>query len=142
MVGRFVIGVVIDRIGSRHAMIICLIPLISALLWIQVAGEAWMLYLFAVVYGFAHGGVFTVISPIIAEYFGIRSHGVLFGIIAFSGTVGGAAGSVLAGRIFDITGSYNLAFWICTALGTVGLGLILSLGSASPDAKELAKENC
>ena len=141
MVGRFVTGIVIDRIGSRHAMIICFVLLISTLLWMQVAREVWMLYLFAVVYGFAHGGLFTVISPIVAEYFGIRSHGVLFGIIAFSGTVGGAVGSVLAGRIFDITGSYNLAFWMCTALGAVGLGLILSLGSVSPDVKEIPRES-
>ena len=141
MVGRFVTGIVIDRIGSRHTMIICFILLIPTLLWLQVAREVWMLYLFAVVYGFAHGGLFTVISPIVAEYFGIRSHGVLFGIIAFSGTVGGAVGSVLAGRIFDITGSYNLAFWICTALGTVGLGLMLSLGSVSPNVKEIPGES-
>ena len=32
-----------------------------------------MLYLFAVVYGLAHGGFFTVISPIVAELFGIGS---------------------------------------------------------------------
>ena len=141
MVGRFVTGIVIDRIGSRYAMIICFILLISTLLWMQVAREVWMLYLFAVVYGFAHGGLFTVISPIVAEYFGIRSHGVLFGIIAFSGTVGGAVGSVLAGRIFDITGSYNLAFWMCTALGAVGFGLILSLRPVSPDVKEIPRES-
>ena len=141
MAGRFVVGIVIDRIGSRHTMIICLILLISTLLWTQVAREPWMLYLFAAAYGFAHGGIFTVISPIVADYFGIRSHGVIFGIIVFGGTVGGALGSVLAGRIFDVTGSYSLAFWICAALGAIGLGLTLSLGSISPDLKEIPGES-
>ena len=141
MAGRFVTGIAIDRIGNRLSMIICFILLILALLWMQLARELWMLSLFAVVYGFAHGGLFTVISPIVAEYFGMCSHGVLFGIIVFSGTVGGAVGSVLAGRIFDITGSYNLAFWMCTTLGAVGLGLILSLGSVSPDVKEIPRES-
>jgi len=140
MVGRFVIGTAIDRIGSRHSMIICFILLISTLLWMQVAREVWMLYLFAVVYGFTHGGLFTVISPIVAEYFGLRSHGVLFGIIVFSSTVGGAVGSVLAGRIFDITGSYHLAFWMCTVVGAIGLGLILSLRQIIPDLKEIPLE--
>ena len=135
MAGRFVIGIAIDRIGNKHSMIICLILFILALLWLQMARELWMLYLFAVVYGFAHGGLLTVVSPIVAEYFGLRSHGVLFGIVFFSSTVGGAIGPVIAGHIFDITGSYSLAFWVCTAVGVIGLGLILSLRQARPYAK-------
>jgi len=127
MAGRLVVGIAIDRIGNKHSMIICFILLISTLLWIQMARELWMLYLFAVVYGFAHGGLFTVISPIVAEYFGVRSHGILFGIVVFVGAVGGAIGPILAGYIFDTTGSYNLAFWICTAVSAIGLVLILSL---------------
>ncbi len=139
MGGRIITGIVIDRIGSRYTTIICFILLISTLLWLQVAREVWMLSLFAVVYGVAHGGLFTVISPIVAEYFGIHSHGVLFGIIMFSANVGGAVGMFLAGHIFDVTGSYNLMFWICTALATVGLVLILSLGSISLDIKEITR---
>jgi len=127
MVGRFVTGVAIDRIGNRLSMIICLILLILALLWLQLAGELWMFYLFAVVYGFGHGGLFTVISPIVAEYFGIRSHGVLFGIVFCSAMVGGAIGPVIAGHIFDTTGSYSLALWICTSVGALALVLILTL---------------
>ena len=141
MAGRFVIGIAIDRIGNRLSMIICLILFISALLWLQMARELWMLYLFAVVYGFAHGGLLTVVSPIVAEYFGLRSHGVLFGIVFFSSTVGGAIGPVIAGHIFDITGSYSLAFWVCTAVGAIGLGLILSLRQARPDAKGIPGES-
>jgi len=141
MAGRFVIGIAIDRIGNRHSMIICLILFISALLWLQMARELWMLYLFAVFYGFAHGGLLTVVSPIVAEYFGLRSHGVLFGIVFFSSTVGGAIGPVIAGHIFDITGSYSLAFWVCTAVGAIGLGLILSLRQARPDAKGIPGES-
>jgi len=127
MVGRFVTGAAIDRIGNRLSMIICLILLILALLWLQLAGELWMFYLFAVVYGFGHGGLFTVISPIVAEYFGIRCHGVLFGIVFCSAMVGGAIGPVIAGHIFDTTGSYSLAFWICTSVGALALVLILTL---------------
>ncbi len=127
MVGRFVTGVAIDRIGNRLSMIICLILLILALLWLQLARELWMFYLFAVVYGFGHGGLFTVVSPIVAEYFGIRSHGVLFGIVFCSAMTGGAIGPVVAGYIFDTTGSYHLAFWLSTSLGALALVLILTL---------------
>ncbi|MFC1912227.1 MFS transporter [Chloroflexota bacterium] len=136
MVGRFVTGVAIDRIGSRLSMIICLILLILALLWLQLAGELWMFYLFAVVYGFAHGGLYTVVSPIVAEYFGIRSHGALFGIVNFSTMAGGAVGPIIAGHIFDTAGSYSLAFWICTGVSALALVLILTLRKTRLNTKE------
>jgi MFS family permease len=127
IVGRLFIGFIADRAGYRNCMICCFMVLISAFLWLQVADELWMLYLFAVFYGMGHGGHFTLISPLVAEHFGIRSHGVLFGIVLFAGTFGGAIGPILAGHLFDITGSYSSAFWICAAMGFVSLGLILSL---------------
>ena len=136
MVGRLVTGVAIDRIGNRLSMIICLILLILALLWLQLAGELWMFYLFAVVYGFGHGGLLTVVSPIVAEYFGIRSHGALFGIVFFSTMVGGAIGPVIAGHIFDTTENYSLAFWICTGVGALALVLILTLRKTRLNAEE------
>ncbi|MBM3301340.1 MAG: MFS transporter [Deltaproteobacteria bacterium] len=127
MAGRFSIGFAADRAGNRACMIFCLVVLISAFFWLQVAKELWSLYLFAAVYGIGHGGYFTLISPLVAEHFGIRSHGVLFGLVAFAGTVGGAMGPILAGHLFDITGSYGSAFWTCAAFAAAGLGLLLSL---------------
>ena len=131
MIGRLLMGITADRAGIRACMIFCFTLLISAFLWLQMANELWMLYLFAFVYGFGHGGYFALISPLVAEHFGIRSHGVLFGIVLFAGTVGGAMGPILAGHLFDITGSYGGAFWTCAAFVTSGLGLILSLRKRS-----------
>ncbi len=130
MVGRLSTGIAIDRIGNTKSMIICFILLIASFLWLLVAGEMWMLYLFAMVYGVAHGGFFTVLSPIVAELFGIGSHGVLFGIVAFSLAVGGAIGPVLAGHIFDIVRSYQLVFLILGGVGIAGLFLTLFLKQA------------
>jgi len=127
MVGQFITRIAIDRIGSKRAMVICCILLIGGLLWLQTANQLWTLYLFAVIYGTAHGGFFTTISPIVAEFFGIRAHGVLFGIIAFCGTVGGSLGPILAGHVFDVTAHYNPAFWLCTVMGVLGLVLLLLL---------------
>jgi MFS family permease len=73
-------------------MLFCFILLIAALLWLQVAEALWMLFFFAAIYGVAHGGFFTPFSPVVAEFFGIKSHGALFGIAMFSGTFGGAIG--------------------------------------------------
>jgi MFS family permease len=127
MAGRFASGFVIDRIGSKRVMIFCCILLIAVLLWLQIATELWMLYLFAVVYGLAHGGFFTSFSPIVAELFGIKSHGALFGITMFSGTFGGALGPVMAGYVFDVTGGYAGAIWICTLVSLLGFVLIALL---------------
>lgn len=124
MVGRFISGIAIDRIGSKRVMLFCFILLIAALLWLQIANALWMLYFFAAIYGLAHGGFFTTFSPVVAEFFGIKSHGALFGIAMFSGTFGGAIGPFLAGYIFDITAGYFLAVWICALMAVLGLVLI------------------
>lgn len=78
-------------------------------------------------YGVAHGRFFTVLSPIVAELFEIGSHGVLFGMVYFSLTVGAAVGPVLAGHIFDIARSYQLVFLILVGVGIAGLFLTLFL---------------
>lgn len=127
MVGRFMAGLAIDRIGSKSTMVICFLVLIATLFWLQVADSFWMLYLFAAVYGLAHGGFFTAISPIVAEIFGIVSHGAIFGIIVCFGTTGGAVGPIVAGKLFDETGSYSLTFKMITLISIAGLGLILFL---------------
>jgi len=127
MIGRFGTGIAIDRMGSKKVMIFCFILLIAGLLWLQKAKELWMLYLFATIYGIAHGGYFTTMSPIVAEFFGLRAHGVLFGFVNFSGTFGGAIGPTVAGYLFDVTAGYSLAFWLCTLMSSLGLGLLLSL---------------
>jgi MFS family permease len=127
ILGRIVMGAASDRIGGRRALIICLIVLFCSFVWLQAATEAWMLFLFAAIYGFAHGGFFTVVSPMVAEFFGTGSHGVLFGIILFSGTLGGAIGPVMAGRTFDVTGSYRLVFLVLSVLTLIGFLLIIWL---------------
>jgi len=130
--GRVVMGSAGDRVGTRLAISICFVISVTALSWLQFAGELWMLYLFAFVYGFAHGGFFALISPLIAELFGLSSHGAIFGVVYFCGSIGGAIGPLLAGRIFDVNGSYQLAFLICAALGAVALILSLLLRRTLP----------
>lgn len=122
MSGRIVMGFLGDRLGHKRAMVICLIIAVVGMSWLQAADQLWMLYLFAAVYGFSHGGFFTLISPLIAGLFGTRSQGSLLGIVIFSGTVGGSIGMTLSGYIYDVTGSYTIAFILL--LGLVIFGLI------------------
>lgn len=127
IVGRLIFGSVGDRVGNRLAIIICTFILAASFWWLQFARELWMLYLFTSLYGFAHGGFFTLMSPWVAELFGMSSHGVIFGIAFFSGTIGGTIGPVLTGHIFDMTAGYQSAFWICAALCIIAFMLALFL---------------
>ncbi|MFC1988388.1 MFS transporter [Chloroflexota bacterium] len=128
--GRLVMGSTSDKLGNIRALIICCMVLTVAMFWLQFAKELWMLYLFAVVYGFAHGGFFTVMSPLVAELFGTISHGTNFGMVLFLGQIGGAIGPVVTGYIYDVTQSYQLAFLVLLA-ASVG-AFILSIAQIRP----------
>ncbi len=119
--GTLAIGPFADRVGTKPAMILSFSLTAVALFWLLVASEIWMLYLFAGIYGLAYGGLAVLFSPMTAELFGLRSHGVIFGMVSFAGTVGMATGPVLAGRIFDITNSYQIAFLISAVVAVIGL---------------------
>ena len=90
-------------------------------------GSFWTLILFAVIYGIAHGGFATLISPLVGELFGLRSHGVILGLVICIGTVGGAVSPIFAGYMFDTTESYQVAFIICLLMGVIGLMLSVTL---------------
>ncbi len=121
VLGNYVLGSVGDRIGNRQVFIIGFVLMSATLFWLVLARELWMLYLFAIVFGFSFGGMSAVESPIVAGLFGLSSHGLIYGVIHVGFTVGAAVGPFLTGYIFDLTGSYQMAFLICTALGIVGL---------------------
>jgi MFS family permease len=122
--GRVAMGSACDRIGSRSVWIICFVLLPVALGCLLVAKEMWMFYFFAIIFGFSYGGLVAISSPFVAELFGLKSHGAIMGIAVFLATIGGAAGPVMAGRVFDVTSSYHLAFLIM--LGVCVGGTILS----------------
>lgn len=130
IIGRLVMGITGDRIGSKRALLICFTILIASFSWLQLAREIWALSIFALVYGFCHGGFYALISPTVAEFFGTRSHGAIFGVVIFSGSVGGAIGPLVTGYIFDITASYQAAFLLLLALSIVGFISILFSGTA------------
>jgi predicted MFS family arabinose efflux permease len=125
--GRIIMGIFADRIGNKQAMMLSAGLMMLALFWLLGAKELWMLFLFGVAFGFGHGGIATTESPIVANVFGMRSHGVILGLVFFCDTVGGAMGPFLAGYIFDVTSSYRLALLLCTILGVINLIAILLL---------------
>ena len=118
--GRLVIGLGADRFGGKRAFILSFIPLIASLFAFATTTGHLPLFLVVSLYGFAHGGLFTLVSPVVAEYFGMRAHGSIFGTIVFFGTISGFIGPILSGWVFDLLGSYQPTF--------IGLGLMTCLG--------------
>ena len=135
--GRLVVGNMIDRIGGRRAYMLGLTPLVLSLLALLAIDTPWMLYGVMVLYGVGHGGMFTVVSPTIAEYYGVQSLGALFGTVLFFGSLGGAAGPFMTGVIYDWTGSYAVAFTILAAMGALALLLISLLPKKSAPLKSV-----
>jgi MFS family permease len=125
IIGRLIIGFISDKVGGRKALTVCLILIILAVVWLLFAEEIWMFYVFAVIFGFANGGFTTLFPVITAELFGLASLGAIIGGFVIFATLGEALGAPLSGTIFDITGSYRLAFLTC--IGTSTVAVIISV---------------
>jgi len=127
LIGRSFIGIVCDKVGARPALTFCLVMTTSALIWLLFAREIWMLYVFAIIFGVAFGGIAPLQILVLAEFFGLDSLGIIFGTIMLIGTIGGSFGPPVAGAIFDTSGSYSLAFTICVIINVVAVILSLIL---------------
>ncbi|MFC1963823.1 MFS transporter [Chloroflexota bacterium] len=136
VVGRVFMGITGDRIGHRWAYASCFILALAAIAVITASKEIWAFYLLAVLFGFAYGGMATSPSLVVAELFGLRAHGQIFGSISFGTTIGTSIGPLVAGYIYDVTGSYQLAFIICLVLLSVGTLSILGLKPWSKPVKQ------
>ena len=66
---RIIIGNTVDKFGSRRVLTIGFISILMALLWLQIAKEPWMLYLFAAVFAFGIASGVVTLSTIIVELF-------------------------------------------------------------------------
>jgi predicted MFS family arabinose efflux permease len=61
-------------------------------------------------------------SGLVATFFGPAWMSMLYGIVFFSHQIGSFLGVWMAGRVFDVTKSYDMMWWI-----SVGLGLFAAL---------------
>ena len=127
ILGRFTIGWAGDKAGNKTTLTCCFCSLLFGLGCLFAARQQWFFVVFALFHGFAHGGFFSVISPIVAEYFGTVAHGAILGFVIFSSTIGGAVGPVLGGGIVDMTGSYFYVFSTVVGMGFLGLLSTLTL---------------
>jgi MFS family permease len=121
ILGKILLGRAGDILGSRHTLMLGFIFMCLALIWLVPAKTAWMLLSSACIFGFGFGGIAVSHSPLIAELFGLRSHGLIFGVLNLSVMFGAATGPLLTGYIFDVTNSYQTAFLLCAVISFIGI---------------------
>ena len=69
--------------------------------------DNWMLYTYAIVFGFFNGVAGPVLSAIPADHFQGRHFGSINGVLMLGFGLGGALGPWIGGLIFDATGTYT-----------------------------------
>jgi predicted MFS family arabinose efflux permease len=129
--GRTAIGFASDRIGTKRVWLFCLVCQAAAMFWLTETKNVWMLYVFASLFGFAYGGIVPLIPAIDAEFFGTRNLGAIMGLVGLGSNISGALGPFLGAYIFDLTGSYYLAF-LLGAVATV-VATILAIPAKKPE---------
>ena len=126
VVGVLVINYLSDRVGRKKPLIISLLVMGLMMLWLLRAREPWEFYVFSIIIGFSWGGL-GLFSAIIADWFGLKYLGSIYGILDASWGIGAGISPLLAGYIFDITGSYQLSIIMGAVVIFITAGLALLL---------------
>lgn len=85
------------------------------------------LYVSAALFGLSYGGVTALFPALVGDFFGRIAVGAMVGFIFAVAGAPSAFGPLMAGYLFDFTGSYRLAFEVSATLNLLALSLILFL---------------
>ena len=77
----------------------------------------WSVYLFSAAMGLLWLSTVPPTNAIVAQVFGVQYMSMLSGFVFLSHQVGSFLGAWLGGRLYDMTGSYTLMWWIAVVLG-------------------------
>jgi MFS family permease len=127
LVGRVAVGYLVDRYNKKNVMALFYLLLALAIPLLLVARQPAALWAFALIFGFAMGADYLLIPLITAECFGLAALGKLLSLIIMADSLGQFFGPVLAGRIFEATHSYDLAWSIITTAGILGAAAIYAV---------------
>ena len=107
---RVVFGWSADRIGGLANLLIgSTLQAVSLVLYAFFSGLG-ALYAVSILFGFVQGGIVPCYAMIVREYFPPREAASRLAPISVANFIGMSAGAWMAGRIFDMTGSYRDAF--------------------------------
>ncbi|HEX4327968.1 MAG TPA: MFS transporter [Burkholderiales bacterium] len=134
-VGTYVAGVLGARARRKHLLAgLYLIRVVAIGLFITLPLSPFTLYVFCVVMGFLWLGTVPLTNGIVAQVFGLRYLGTLFGFVFFGHQLGAFFGVWLGGVVYEHTHSYQ-GLW----LGAMALGLIAAALHWPIDDRQIAR---
>jgi MFS family permease len=116
--GTYAAGVLGQKFPKRKVLAsIYFLRTIVIGLFLLAPLNAFSVYLFAAAIGALWLSTVPPTNALVAQIYGVKFLGMLAGIIFFSHQIGSFLGAWLGGRLFDLTGSYNIMWGVCMALG-------------------------
>lgn len=133
--GKFLLGVLTDVINIKRTSVIA--PLFYAGVFVCfVLAEGNMMFATIMMALYMFGGALPSVIPflITARNFGDKEYGVLSGWMNMAGNVGQIVGPTIASIIFDLTGTYRMA-WVTFAVLMVVVALLYHMSNNSSKAQ-------
>jgi sugar phosphate permease len=120
--GKIALGFICDKIAAKYAAVFCFALQALGILFLFFATSMPLIWVFVFIFGFAMGGQYALQPLVTVYFFGLRSFATIYGIVYMSSALGSALGPLAAAYVYDVTGTYRVAFAVC-----VGAGLLASL---------------
>lgn len=124
VLGKLSFGYFADRLSPKWVMLACIALQAGGVVILMQSRSLGMVWAFVIVFAFAMGGTNTLRPLVIGEFFSIDSFGRTFGLTELIRRFGAAAGPLVAGYIFDVTGSYHYAFITIIAAYLAGMAAL------------------
>jgi len=134
--GKLSMGPSADRLSPRIVLSVVFGGAALGTLLLLGARSGPMLAGFIVLVGIASGTPLVLLPLVFIQSLGLRRLGSVQGVAGIFATFGAAVGPVAAGRIFDLSGSYAIAFGVFAAMW---LGAALAISACIPLEQEIAR---
>jgi MFS family permease len=126
-------GLLSERLTARLSFVIAISIMSSGVILVTLAGSSVFVWPAIVYFGAGFGGIGPLMSLVVMETFGLRNFGSIQGVVSMVlATVPVLVGPILAGSLFDLTGSYETSFWIVSGIFAAGGVLVLSVRVSKP----------
>lgn len=126
--GRFFMGWLGDTMEKRLIMVAALGLMAVSLSLICLWDAVWLYFLFVFLFGMGFGGIFSLRSSMIQEYFGRHCFGSVQGMSTPIMVLGGVVGPPLAGWIFDTQSNLDVTWILCLLVTLATIPLVLAIG--------------
>ncbi|RDU98218.1 MFS transporter [Trinickia dinghuensis] len=124
---RLISGLICDRIGGVRTLLLgSVLQCVALLLFLPFNGLV-PLFVVSALFGLFQGGIVPSYAIIVREHFPVREAGARVGTVLMCTLLGMALGGWLAGKMFDLTGSYHAAFLNGVAWNLLNMGIALTL---------------